>query len=53
MPSGMVIRDAELRGVPSAGMICSAKELGLADAPAEKGILVLDSQAITGEVFNK
>lgn len=53
MPSGMVIRDAELRGVPSAGMICSAKELGMANAPAEKGILVLDSQAITGEVFNK
>ena len=44
MPSGMVIRDAELRGVPSAGMICSAKELGLPDAPEEKGILVLDRQ---------
>lgn len=27
MPSGMIIRDAELRGVPSSGMICSAKEL--------------------------
>ena len=53
MPSGMVIRDAELRGVPSAGMICSAKELGLVNAPAEKGILVLDSQAIAGEAFNK
>lgn len=53
MPSGMVIRDAELRGVPSAGMICSAKELGLANAPEEKGILVLDSQARAGEVFNK
>ncbi|MBE1554357.1 YtpR family tRNA-binding protein [Sporosarcina limicola] len=51
MPSGMVIRDAELRGVPSAGMICSAKELALPDAPEEKGILVLDVNAITGEVF--
>ncbi|BBP91626.1 putative tRNA-binding protein YtpR [Bacillus safensis] len=40
MPSGMVIKDAELRGVPSSGMICSAKELDLPDAPAEKGILV-------------
>ncbi|NYF25208.1 YtpR family tRNA-binding protein [Sporosarcina sp. JAI121] len=53
MPSGMVIRDAELRGVPSAGMICSAKELGLADAPEEKGILVLDNSAVAGETFNK
>lgn len=53
MPSGMIIRDAELRGVPSAGMICSAKELGLPDAPEEKGILVLDDTAITGELFTK
>lgn len=42
MPSGMVIKDAELRGVPSSGMICSAKELGLPDAPEKKGILVLE-----------
>ena len=27
MPSGMVIKDAELRGVASSGMICSMKEL--------------------------
>ncbi|HJF32314.1 MAG TPA: DUF4479 domain-containing protein [Sporosarcina psychrophila] len=53
MPSGMVIRDAELRGVASAGMICSAKELGLADAPEEKGILVLDDNAVVGKIFNK
>ncbi|WP_318614179.1 YtpR family tRNA-binding protein [Sporosarcina sp. YIM B06819] len=53
MPSGMVIRDAELRGVASTGMICSAKELALPDAPEEKGILVLDSQAVVGEAFTK
>jgi len=53
MQSGMIIRDAELRGVPSAGMICSAKELGLPDAPEEKGILVLDNNAIAGELFTK
>ena len=53
MPSGMVIRDAELRGVASAGMICSAKELALPDAPEEKGILVLDNNAVVGEPFNK
>ncbi|WP_404462683.1 YtpR family tRNA-binding protein [Sutcliffiella horikoshii] len=43
MPSGLVIRDAELRGVASSGMICSAKELDLPDAPSEKGILVLEA----------
>ncbi|NPC93777.1 DUF4479 domain-containing protein [Bacillus sp. WMMC1349] len=51
MPSGLVIKDAELRGVPSSGMICSAKELNLPDAPQEKGILVLDDHYIIGEAF--
>lgn len=51
MPSGMIIRDAELRGVPSSGMICSAKELALPDAPAEKGILVLPADAEVGSAF--
>lgn len=51
MPSGMVIKDAELRGVPSSGMICSAKELALPDAPQEKGILVLPEDAETGSAF--
>lgn len=53
MPSGMVIRDAELRGVASTGMICSAKELALPDAPEEKGILVLDRNAVVGQGFTK
>lgn len=51
MPSGMIIKDAELRGVPSSGMICSAKELNLPDAPKEKGILVLDNSREAGETF--
>ncbi|WP_075620096.1 YtpR family tRNA-binding protein [Paenisporosarcina indica] len=51
MPSGLVIKDAELRGVASSGMICSAKELALPDAPAEKGILVLDESAEIGLAF--
>ncbi|KKB75243.1 MULTISPECIES: YtpR family tRNA-binding protein [Bacillus] len=51
MPSGMIIKDAELRGVPSSGMICSAKELNLPDAPKEKGILVLDNSREAGEAF--
>ncbi|AMM98305.1 YtpR family tRNA-binding protein [Bacillus pumilus] len=51
MPSGLIIKDAELRGVPSSGMICSAKELDLPDAPAEKGILVLEGSHQAGESF--
>ncbi|TWT12482.1 YtpR family tRNA-binding protein [Planomicrobium sp. CPCC 101079] len=51
MPSGMLIRDAELRGVASSGMICSAKELALPDAPQEKGILVLSADAEIGAPF--
>lgn len=51
MPSGMVIKDAELRGVPSTGMICSAKELALKDAPQEKGILVLEDSYEAGQPF--
>jgi len=51
MPSGMVIRDAELRGIASSGMICSAKELGIPNAPVEKGIMVLSEDAVPGESF--
>jgi tRNA-binding protein len=51
MPSGMVIKDAELRGVPSKGMICSARELGLPNAPKEKGILVLSDEYEIGQPF--
>ncbi|CAM3150676.1 YtpR family tRNA-binding protein [Filibacter tadaridae] len=53
MPSGMIIRDAELRGVTSTGMICSAKELALPDAPEEKGILVLENNSVVGVPFTK
>ncbi|MFP3361756.1 DUF4479 domain-containing protein, partial [Planococcus sp. SIMBA_143] len=51
MPSGMVIKDAELRGVASSGMICSAKELALPDAPQEKGIPVLEDTYQVGQPF--
>lgn len=52
MPSGLKIRPTKLRGVPSNGMICSQKELGLPNAPAEKGIYVLDDAHTIGEAFN-
>ncbi|SFB37018.1 tRNA-binding protein [Lentibacillus halodurans] len=51
MPSGFKIKPTELRGVPSNGMICSQKELGLPNAPKEKGIYVLDDRFTTGEPF--
>ncbi|WP_240374577.1 YtpR family tRNA-binding protein [Bacillus piscicola] len=51
MPTGMKIKKSKLRGVASNGMICSAKELVLADAPVEKGILVLDDHYETGGDF--
>lgn len=51
MPSGMLIKKAKLRGVESNGMICSAKELNLPNAPEEKGILVLEDSANIGEPF--
>ncbi|MCZ2259706.1 YtpR family tRNA-binding protein [Sporosarcina sp. G11-34] len=53
MPSGMVIRDAELRGVASSGMVCSATELSLPDAVENTGILVLDDKFVVGESFVK
>jgi tRNA-binding protein len=51
MPSGLKIKPSELRGVPSNGMICSQKELGLPNAPQEKGIYVLDDSYTVGEEF--
>lgn len=51
MPNGAIIWAGELRGVASYGMICSARELGLPNAPAKKGILVLDDDAVVGSPF--
>lgn len=51
MPSGLEIKAGNLRGEDSFGMICSQKELGLPDAPEEKGIYVLDDSYKVGQVF--
>jgi phenylalanyl-tRNA synthetase beta chain len=42
MPSGLIIVPSSLRGVDSQGMLCSARELNLPNAPQVRGILVLD-----------
>ncbi|MRH42821.1 DUF4479 domain-containing protein [Aquibacillus halophilus] len=52
MPSGMEIKPTELRGVESIGMICSQKELGMPNAPKEKGIYILDNSYQTGQAFD-
>jgi phenylalanyl-tRNA synthetase beta chain len=47
LPGGKTIGAAELRGVESQGMLCSAKELELPDEA--NGLLLLDSDAPVGE----
>lgn len=49
LSSGMKIEKANLRGVDSYGMLCSAKELGLVD---EGGIVDLPPDTKLGEDFN-
>ncbi len=46
LPGGMEIKAAQLRGVDSAGMLCSAKELALSDK--SEGLLELDDAAVVG-----
>jgi phenylalanyl-tRNA synthetase beta chain len=46
LPSGLKIKAARLRGVESFGMLCSAQELGLAEA--SEGLLELPTDAPVG-----
>jgi phenylalanyl-tRNA synthetase beta chain len=46
LPGGLAIKAAKLRGVESAGMLCSAKELGLVDT--SEGIVEFPSDAPLG-----
>lgn len=52
MPSGLLIKAGNLRGVDSFGMLCSARELAIPDAPEVKGILVLEESAEVGTAFD-
>src|SRR5918999_1236004 len=49
MPSGMKIERRKIRGFVSAGMLCSARELGLGDD--HQGIMELDIDAAPGTSF--
>jgi len=46
LPGGIKIKESKLRGVTSQGMLCSAKELGLADDA--EGLLLLDDGQVPG-----
>src|SRR5512138_1896242 len=46
LPGGQKIERAKLRGVESSGMLCSAKELGLAEDAS--GLLILDRKVAPG-----
>jgi phenylalanyl-tRNA synthetase beta chain len=49
LPGGLVIKESKLRGELSQGMLCSAKELALADAA--EGLLILPPDAPVGKIF--
>ncbi len=46
MAGGLKIKKSKIRGIPSAGMICAADELGLFED--HSGIMVLDESAVPG-----
>ncbi|MBD5823999.1 YtpR family tRNA-binding protein [Lactococcus petauri] len=52
MPSGSLIWPGALRGVPSYGMLCSARELDLPNAPQVRGIIELDTDLEAGSAFD-
>ncbi|SCZ49149.1 phenylalanine--tRNA ligase subunit beta [Thiohalomonas denitrificans] len=51
LPGDFKIKKAKLRGVPSRGMLCSAKELGLAEAA--EGLMELPADAPVGTNFRE
>ncbi|MFS5149267.1 DUF4479 and tRNA-binding domain-containing protein [Streptococcus agalactiae] len=52
MPNGSLIFLGKLRGEDSFGMLCSARELALPNAPQVRGIIELSDQVIVGESFD-
>ena len=53
MPDGSLIFAGKLRGIDSFGMLCSARELALPNAPQKRGILVLDPEEYPcGQAFD-
>ena len=51
LPNGMEIKEAEIRGIKSCGMLCAEDELGL--GKNHNGIMILDEKAEIGMKFSK
>ena len=51
LPAGLKIKVGKLRGVESQGMLCSSKELGLADDA--EGLLILPTEAPVGRPLSQ
>jgi phenylalanyl-tRNA synthetase beta chain len=51
LPGGLLIKESKLRGELSQGMLCSAKELALAEDA--EGLLILPADAPVGKVFSE
>ena len=51
LPGGLVIKESKLRGELSQGMLCSAKELALAEDA--EGLLILPPNAPVGKIFSE
>lgn len=49
LPNGMEIKEAEIRGIKSCGMLCAEDELGLGNN--HSGIMILDEKAEIGMKF--
>ena len=52
MPNGSLIFPGSLRGVASYGMLCSARELALPNAPQVRGIIELAENVTAGSAFD-
>lgn len=51
LPGGLVIKESKLRGELSQGMLCSARELALAEDA--EGLLILPPDAPVGKIFSE
>ncbi len=51
LPGDFIIKEAEIRGIKSFGMICAEDELGLGEN--HEGIMVLDKKAKVGQDFSE
>ncbi|RZI49773.1 YtpR family tRNA-binding protein [Lactococcus kimchii] len=52
MPNGALIFSGALRGIASYGMLCSARELALPNAPEVRGIIELPDNLVAGTAFD-